>query len=174
MCSGTIVQFRVPRVVIGENRNFGGNEEFLRGNGGEVVILDDENVAALMARFIAERRRFGMRRSARNSDRRRRPGLEGANISPNAVSSNRPGEPLRDFRGDNIVLKSLIVIVVSPRAGRLADDRRRNAETAVTSPCAHSPPDHARPLGLPSAWRSRPIMRFWCFSVWARLNHSQG
>jgi creatinine deaminase len=55
MCSGTIVQFRIPRVVIGENRNFGGNEAFLRSNGVEVVILDDEACTALMARFIAER-----------------------------------------------------------------------------------------------------------------------
>lgn len=55
MCSGTIVQFRIPRVVIGENRNFGGNEEFLRSNGVEVVILDDERCTALMARFIRER-----------------------------------------------------------------------------------------------------------------------
>lgn len=55
MCSGTIVQFRIPRVVIGENRNFGGNEDFLRGQGVEVLILNDEKCAALMARFIAER-----------------------------------------------------------------------------------------------------------------------
>ena len=55
MCSGTVVQFRIPRVVIGENRNFGGNEEFLRSNGIEVVILDDAKCTALMARFIAER-----------------------------------------------------------------------------------------------------------------------
>jgi creatinine deaminase len=55
MCAGTIVQFRIPRVVIGENRNFSGNEEFLRANGVEVVILDDPKCTALMARFIAER-----------------------------------------------------------------------------------------------------------------------
>lgn len=55
MCAGTIVQFRIPRVVIGENRNFGGNEEFLRANGVEVVILDDPQCIALMARCIAER-----------------------------------------------------------------------------------------------------------------------
>lgn len=55
MCAGTIVQFRIPRVVIGENRNFGGNEEFLRQNGVEVVILDDPQCIALMARCIAER-----------------------------------------------------------------------------------------------------------------------
>ena len=43
------------RVVIGEHRNFGGNEEFLHGNGVEVVILDDPNCITLMARRIAER-----------------------------------------------------------------------------------------------------------------------
>lgn len=55
MCSGTIVQFRIPRVVIGENVNFGGNEEFLRSKGVEVVILDDASCKELMARFIRER-----------------------------------------------------------------------------------------------------------------------
>jgi creatinine deaminase len=55
MCSGTIVQFNIPRVVIGENRNFGGNEDFLRQRGVEVIILDDPRCAELMARCIAER-----------------------------------------------------------------------------------------------------------------------
>jgi creatinine deaminase len=55
MCTGTIVQFGIPRVVIGENRNFGGNEDFLRQKGVEVVILDDPRCIALMARCIAER-----------------------------------------------------------------------------------------------------------------------
>lgn len=55
MCSGTIVQFGIPAVVILENRNFGGNEDFLRGNGVGVVIVDDPRCVELMARFIAER-----------------------------------------------------------------------------------------------------------------------
>ena len=55
MCTGTIVQFRIPRVVIGENVNFGGNEEFLRSKGVEVVILDDPKCKELMARLIAEK-----------------------------------------------------------------------------------------------------------------------
>lgn len=55
MCAGTIVQFRIPRVVVGENRNFGGNEQFLRQNGIEVVILDDVKCTELMGRFIRER-----------------------------------------------------------------------------------------------------------------------
>ena len=53
MCAGTIVQFRIPRVVIGENRNFGGNEDFLRQHGVEVAIADDANCILLMKKFIA-------------------------------------------------------------------------------------------------------------------------
>lgn len=53
MCSGTIVQFGVPRVVIGENKNFGGNEEFLRSRGVEVDILGHEKCIALMEELIA-------------------------------------------------------------------------------------------------------------------------
>ncbi len=55
MCSGTIVQFGIPRVVIGENRTFGGNEDFLRQHGVEVIIADDPDCIALMERFIHER-----------------------------------------------------------------------------------------------------------------------
>jgi len=54
MCSGTIIQFGIPRVVIGENKNFGGNEEFLRSKGVEVIIVNDPKCIALMARFIDE------------------------------------------------------------------------------------------------------------------------
>ena len=54
MCSGTIVQFGIPRVVIGENETFGGNEEFLRSKGVEVIIADDAECKALMQRFIRE------------------------------------------------------------------------------------------------------------------------
>lgn len=52
MCAGTIVQFGIPRVVIGENRTFNGNEEFLRSRGVEVVVLDDPECKALMDHFI--------------------------------------------------------------------------------------------------------------------------
>ncbi|MEO0694394.1 MAG: nucleoside deaminase [Pseudomonadota bacterium] len=55
MCSGTIVQFGIPRVVIGENANFGGNEDFLRARGVEVIVADDPDCTALMARFIEEK-----------------------------------------------------------------------------------------------------------------------
>lgn len=55
MCSGTIVQFGIPRVVIGEGTNFPGNPQFLRDHGVEVLIADDADCIALMARFIREK-----------------------------------------------------------------------------------------------------------------------
>ena len=55
MCSGTIVQFGITRVVVGENRNFGGNEDFLRERGVEVIIADDPDCVDLMNRFITEK-----------------------------------------------------------------------------------------------------------------------
>jgi creatinine deaminase len=54
MCSGTIVQFKIPRVIIGENRTFGGNEDFLRSHGVEVVVLNDPRCIELMERFQKE------------------------------------------------------------------------------------------------------------------------
>jgi creatinine deaminase len=55
MCAGTIVQFGVPRVVVGENENFAGHIEFLRSRGVIVDLLDDRDCTELMARFIRER-----------------------------------------------------------------------------------------------------------------------
>jgi cytosine/creatinine deaminase len=55
MCTGTIIQFGIPRVVVGENTTFGGNEDFLRSRGVEVVIADDPDCIALMTRFITEK-----------------------------------------------------------------------------------------------------------------------
>ncbi|MEM7301800.1 MAG: nucleoside deaminase [Pseudomonadota bacterium] len=55
MCSGTIVQFEIPRVVVGENVNFGGNEDFLRERGVDVIVVNDAECIALMDRFIKEK-----------------------------------------------------------------------------------------------------------------------
>ncbi|MCZ4272368.1 nucleoside deaminase [Maritalea porphyrae] len=55
MCSGTIVQFGIERVVVGENANFGGNEDFLRQRNVEVIVADDPDCIDLMARFIREK-----------------------------------------------------------------------------------------------------------------------
>ena len=54
MCSGAILLYGIPRVVIGENRTFMGEEELLRSRGVEVEVLDDTECAELMARFIRE------------------------------------------------------------------------------------------------------------------------
>jgi creatinine deaminase len=54
MCSGTIIQFGIQRVVVGENQNFGGNEDFLRDQGVEVLVAEDKNCIDLMSRFITE------------------------------------------------------------------------------------------------------------------------
>jgi len=54
MCAGTIVQFGIPHVVVAENVNFGGNEEFLRSRGVTVEIVRDQRCIALMRRFISE------------------------------------------------------------------------------------------------------------------------
>ena len=55
MCTGTIIQFGIPRVVVGEAVNFPGNPELLRQRGVEVIIADDADCVALMRRFIAEK-----------------------------------------------------------------------------------------------------------------------
>lgn len=52
MCSGTIMQFKIPRVVIGEAVNFPGNPEFLRSHGIAVEILDQPELIAVMGNFI--------------------------------------------------------------------------------------------------------------------------
>ncbi|MCB2113905.1 MAG: nucleoside deaminase [Parvularculaceae bacterium] len=54
MCAGTIVQFKIARVIINDTRNFGGNEEFLRSNGVETIDIAHADSIALMAKFIAE------------------------------------------------------------------------------------------------------------------------
>jgi cytosine deaminase len=55
MCSGAILLYGIPRVVIGENRTFMGEEELLRSRGVQIEVRDDPRCAELMARFIRER-----------------------------------------------------------------------------------------------------------------------
>jgi cytosine deaminase len=54
MCSGTIIQFKIPRVVVGEARTFPGEFELLRSRGVEVVVLDDQRCVDLMVNFQLE------------------------------------------------------------------------------------------------------------------------
>jgi cytosine deaminase len=53
MCTGAILLYGIPRVVIGENETFLGAEDHLRSRGVEVVVADDETCKALMREFIA-------------------------------------------------------------------------------------------------------------------------
>lgn len=54
MCTGAILLYGIPRVVIGENRTFVGGEDYLRSRGVEVVNLDSTECYELMADFIRE------------------------------------------------------------------------------------------------------------------------
>jgi cytosine deaminase len=53
MCSGAILLYRIPRVVIGENKTFMGEEALLRSRSVEVTVIDDATCKELMRRFIA-------------------------------------------------------------------------------------------------------------------------
>ena len=54
MCSGTILLYGIPRVVVGENRTFFGEEELLRSRGVEVTVVHDRECEEMMARFIRD------------------------------------------------------------------------------------------------------------------------
>lgn len=54
MCSGTILQFGIPRVVIGEAENFEGDIPFLRERGVAVTLMDDEACKSVMRSFMAQ------------------------------------------------------------------------------------------------------------------------
>ncbi|EJD07276.1 cytosine deaminase [Fomitiporia mediterranea MF3/22] len=54
MCTGAILLYRIPRVVIGENTNFLGGEAYLKSRGVEVVVMDNKECKKLMAKFIRE------------------------------------------------------------------------------------------------------------------------
>ncbi len=55
MCSGTALLYRVPRIIIGENRTFRGPEDYLRSRGVELHIVDSAACRELMETFIADR-----------------------------------------------------------------------------------------------------------------------
>jgi len=53
MCSGAIVLYGIPKIIVGENQTFMGEEEWLRSRGVEVRVLQDETCMGLMRDFIA-------------------------------------------------------------------------------------------------------------------------
>jgi cytosine deaminase len=55
MCGGTSLLYKIPKIVIGENRTFSGPEDYLRSRGVELVILDDEECIEIMTKFIETR-----------------------------------------------------------------------------------------------------------------------
>ncbi len=53
MCTGTLVLHRIPRVIIAENTTFQGREDWLRAEGVEIVLVNDERCVRMMREFIA-------------------------------------------------------------------------------------------------------------------------
>ncbi len=54
LCAGAVVQFGIPRVVVGESRTFAGATDFMRDHGVEVIDLDLPECAGMMAEFVAQ------------------------------------------------------------------------------------------------------------------------
>ena len=54
MCSGAILLYGIPKVVVGENHTFKGPEEYVRSRGVEVTVLDDPECRRLMEAFIRQ------------------------------------------------------------------------------------------------------------------------
>lgn len=54
MCSGAILLYGIPKVIIGENQSFMGEEDLLRSRGIEVTVVQDPTCIRLMAEFIAQ------------------------------------------------------------------------------------------------------------------------
>ena len=55
MCSGTVLLYKIPKVIIGENKTFQGPEDYVRSRGVELVILNVQECISLMEEFIAAR-----------------------------------------------------------------------------------------------------------------------
>lgn len=54
MCSGAILLYKIPAIVIGENRTFQGPEDYLRDRGVELQIMDNTECIRMMEEFIAD------------------------------------------------------------------------------------------------------------------------
>lgn len=54
MCSGTVLLYGIPKVVVGENRTFRGPEDYVRSRGVEIVVVDSVECRQLMVAFINE------------------------------------------------------------------------------------------------------------------------
>jgi creatinine deaminase len=54
LCSGAAVQFKIPKVIVGESRTFSGGPEFMLSHGIEVINLDLQECVDMMEKFIEE------------------------------------------------------------------------------------------------------------------------
>ena len=54
MCTGAILLYGIPKVIIGENTTFMGEEDLLRSRGVEVVVLNEETCKRMMQEFIRD------------------------------------------------------------------------------------------------------------------------
>ena len=55
MCSGAILLYGIPKVIVGENQSFMGEEELLRSRGVEVEVVQDKECLEMMKQFIANK-----------------------------------------------------------------------------------------------------------------------
>ena len=58
MCSGAVLLYKIPKVVVGENINFKGPEEYVRGRGVEVTVTNDPECIKVMSEFIKDKPRL--------------------------------------------------------------------------------------------------------------------
>jgi cytosine deaminase len=54
MCSGAALLYKIPTIIIGDNLNFCGPEEYVKSRGVELVVLNDQEIVRMMATFIRE------------------------------------------------------------------------------------------------------------------------
>ena len=54
MCTGAILLYRIPRVIVGENQTFRGPEDYMRSQGTKVEVVNDAECTRMMREFIAE------------------------------------------------------------------------------------------------------------------------
>jgi cytosine deaminase len=54
MCSGTVLLYGIPKVIVGENRTFRGPEDYVRSRGVDIAVVDNQECQELMKRFIRE------------------------------------------------------------------------------------------------------------------------
>ncbi len=54
MCSGTSLLYKIPRIVIGENKNFMGDEQLLKSRGVTLLVMQDDETIKMMEKFILE------------------------------------------------------------------------------------------------------------------------